>query len=249
MRSSRPIKTPLDELASRLRDIELRHVESTQRQVRTGWREVDAVLPGGGLAASATHEWIGLNASRRGERWTPPLLVLAHLVRQAMADETISQPWAVWIGRRIWLYGHAAMHSVGHPSRCLWVDAPDAGERVWATDAALRCPGLVVIVDGSGFDAPSSRRLQLAAAGHGTLGLIARPESERGEISFAMTRWTVRTAPSPSLANRWVLELVRCKGLQAVDSHAWTIERNNNGWLGCVPAETADRSGTALAAS
>lgn len=115
MRSCCPTKTPLDELARRLRDIESRQVESAQSPVRTGWREVDAVLPGGGLAASATHEWIGLNASRRGERWTPPLLVLAHLVRQAMNDQTAPPRWAVWIGKRVWLYGHAAMQSIGHP--------------------------------------------------------------------------------------------------------------------------------------
>ncbi|MCC6952134.1 MAG: hypothetical protein IT433_11915 [Phycisphaerales bacterium] len=237
----------LGDLAARLREIENRAVGEPGAAVRTGWVEVDAALPEGGLRAGALHEWCGVGGVGGDRRafatWVPPLLMLAHLARRA------GRAWSVWIGRRVWLHGHAACAALGGPERSLWVDAPDAGSRLWAIEAALRCPGVVVIADGSGFDSAASRRLQLAAASCGALGVLARPAAELAEISFASTRWAVSPAPGGGLAPRWMLTLVRCKGVRAVDSPRWMIERTRDGGLGCLSPELADGPGAQVAAS
>lgn len=98
----------------------------------------------------------------------------------------------------------------------LLVDAAPAQRRLWAVDAALRCPSVAVVVaDGSGFDMAATRRLQLAAATGQGLGLLLRPPWEAKSLSAATTRWRVsRSAPVDGAARpRWWLELSRSKGL------------------------------------
>lgn len=240
---------PLRDLAEKLAAIEIRSGTSAeQRVISTGWREVDAMLPPHGLLTGAIHEWHGLESESRS-RWTPPLSMLAHFAAQAKNTNASERPWLIWIGKRAWVYGHAAMRSLGATDRCLWIDPGDLAARMWAIDVALRCPGVIVIADGSGVDSASSRRLQLAASTAGTICFLARPFCELKEISFAATRWTVHTSPARGVCNRWTLKLVRCKGLQAVDSPLWIIERGDDGWLGCLSSDTAHRSGAAVAAS
>ncbi len=110
----------------------------------------------------------------------------------------------------------------------IFVDPPDEAGRLWAIDAALRCPSVVAVVaDGSRLDLTATRRLQLAARAGATLGLVARPPREASELSAATTRWRVRAAaPDDAAADatdaatdddalaRWSVELLRCKGLQ-----------------------------------
>lgn len=204
--------------------------------IGTGWGEVDGALPGGGLRAGGVHEWCGLNET---EPWTPPLLILAHLAGRASGGGR----WSVWIGRRTWMYGHAAVRGLGGMDRVLWVDPPDAGSRLWAIEAALRCPEMVVVADGSGVDAAGSRRLQLAAAATGTLGLLVRPMSELKAISFSLSRWSVQ----PHAGVGWLVRLVRCKGVHAGDSPGWLIERNTDGCLRCVSPLAAHRPRAAAA--
>jgi len=205
------------------------------------------------------------------ERWSPPLLLLAHLARRGLdqpveGDAASSAPkgWVVWIGRHVWPYprtlirresrgsprgpdpddadavlgegvrgeaGVAESRSGGAPalgareaprvdhallSRSVFVDPPDAGARVWAIDAALRCPSVAVVVaDGSGLRLSASRRLQLAAESGRALALLARPPWERVVLSAAATRWLVQRAPpSVSEAARpaWTLRLLRARG-------------------------------------
>ncbi|MBI1189605.1 MAG: hypothetical protein GC200_02850 [Tepidisphaera sp.] len=252
MRSEAIQSISLDTLRQRLRDIELTRAGTVQREViSTGWAAADASLTEGGLLTGATHEFVGLvNHGSCGERgkygmrdWRPPLLLLAHLARRAASRGA----WCVWVGRRMWLYGHAAIRGLGAASRCLWVDAPDAGSRAWAVDAALRAPGVVVIADASGFDSAASRRVQLACAGAGTVGLLARPPHERGEISFASTKWVVGVHPAAGVNSRWMVELVR--GARAGDTPRWIIERGRDGGLGSTSSEVRDRPGATRQAS
>ncbi|MFA6043749.1 MAG: hypothetical protein WC718_02085 [Phycisphaerales bacterium] len=259
MRSKTPLATlrkpaasiapeALGELAERLRAIEGRGIVTDTPITPTGWREVDAALPDGGLRAGGLHEWCGLNGEGpRDAGWTPPLVVLAHLARRAI--DAPRPRWSVWIGRRTWMYGHQAARTLGNIDQVLWVDPPDAASRLWAMEAALRCPGLVVVADGAGFDAAASRRLQLAAASTGTLGLLVRPLSELHAISFSLSRWSVRTCPGGGRHGRWLVNLVRCKGLHAGESPGWTLERTPDGCLGCLSPLAAHRPHTAAAAS
>lgn len=242
----------------------------------------------GGLAFGAVHEWFGLGRSAgaadgapvRGQQgrkplslWRPALSVMVHLARRAvkLADGGVVGGGAVlWIGRRVWPYGHALLHSgeaLFRSSIC--VDARDADERFWAVDVALRAGAaggnIVVVADGSTLPLALSRRLQLAAESGSALAILARPPWEEAELSAAMTRWRVSTAPAceeaaaPQRARnrhggfgapvasgpRWSVSLLRCKDSRSHAVHAqeaWTVERSADGSLVAVSPGVAERS-------
>jgi hypothetical protein len=112
--------------------------------------------------------------------------------------------------------------------RSIFVDAPSRNELIWAADAALRRAALVV-ADGAGLSMPASRRLQLAAASERTLALLARPPGDRRSLSAARTRWLVRPAADGRDAPTWMVQLVRCKGVQPGIGRArrWVAQRDH----------------------
>jgi hypothetical protein len=92
----------------------------------------------------------------------------------------IAQPSPATTRRAV---GNTASHA-----RSLFVDSRTEGDRLWAIDAALRCPGVVVVADGSSLNTAATRRLQLAAEATGTIAFLARPAHEVKSISVAATR-------------------------------------------------------------
>lgn len=101
--------------------------------------------------------------------------------------------------------------------RSLFLDPPDLAARVWAADAALRCPSIAaVVLEGKGLRVPAGRRLQLAAEAEGGVAFVARAADEAREVSAATTRWRVRRAAPTSEVEgderpRWELELLRVR--------------------------------------
>lgn len=251
--------------------------------VRTGWDVMDAVLPGGGLARGALHEWLAAapdEGTLRGA-WRPPLAILIHLVRRALANATTTNvarnatPWdvrsttpkvmrngtpgdvrsaeptdapdavpmnavspvvalhrCVWIGPAIWPYP-VALHAQDPAllANSLFLRVCNAPQRLSTAVTVLQSrAAAVVVADGSGFDLTATRRLQLAAETGSAICLLARPPWERGELSAARTRWLIRPRPAPPDAQRWTVELLRCKGVQPTDPEAcrlWTLERRH----------------------
>jgi protein ImuA len=213
----------LDELRGALRETAV-----ATAGLATGWPDLDELLPGGGLPRGGVHEWVGV-ASPDGEKsderssfWGPPLAIMSHLVRRALAAAGGLVSYPVWIGASVWPYprvlvGAADRQRAGSLERSLFVRASDRTSRLWAADVALRNPAVAVVVaDGSGFDLAATRRLQLAAEAGGTVCLLARPPRERSALSAATTRWWVRSHPSLVPAKRWTVELLRCKGMRPV---------------------------------
>lgn len=276
----RPNHQHLEDLLERVRTIEEsgRPGGGRQARVSTGLPAVDAVL-GGGLLDGAVHEWFSPDEGEAGEqRWHPPLGVLMHLARRALAR---GPGWAVWVGRGCWPHGHGLVGEGDEAlARSLWVSdevrnspksevrSPKSGgrrgkrrwageidARLWAIDLAARSPGVrVVIADGSGVDMAASRRLQLAAEAGQTLVLLGRPWADRQLISAATTRWHVSPVVTQGNEPRWQMELLRCKGSQRQAGQdapsAWLIEgvQSHGQGLVVVPAEPGDRSPEAEAA-
>ncbi|MBC7773203.1 MAG: hypothetical protein H7210_11955 [Pyrinomonadaceae bacterium] len=239
-------------MAERIREVETRTRRITT-MVPTGWAPMDDAL-GGGLAGGALHEWFGVidAPQTRTQRWTPPLLILSHLVRQSVRASK-ERPWCLWVGERVWPTPHGMMglesDHRGILARSLFVAPSTEGERTWAIDLALRVAGLVVIADASSLSMASTRRLQLAAEAGGSLGLLARPPHERGELSAASTRWEITRSVSTSENPCWQVQLSRCKGLQAIGTHTVVVERNHGGAVIPVPADLPLRSRPAALAS
>lgn len=232
----------------------LRETICTRRRgevVPTGIPEIDAALPGGGLACGQVHEWLGIeDGSRR--QWSPPIWAMMGLTAgAALADGHRS----VWIGQSVWPYAAAIQDIHQH----LFVRAGTSAERLWAADLSLRSRAAVrVFVDATGFDVASTRRLQLAAEAGGGMCLLARPSWERGELSAASTRWLVSwgacglsgprdicsTRDVRTIAPRWSVELLRCKGMRPMTrTNVWVLERDHATRTLRVVADVFDRPG------
>ncbi len=232
---------------------------------------------GGGLLRGCLHEFIAKpetgesRPKRQRERgweregaWAP-LGALAHLARRAVEGdgEAAAGGIVVWIGRRCWptlwalSLAERGDRTAEDARRLLrasaLIDARDVAERLWAMDAALRCAGVAAVVgDGSGLDLAGTRRLQLAAESGGVVGLLARPPSERWELSAATTRWLVGwSAPAHEerarRANervRWSVELLRCKGVQPSREapRTFAVEWDRAEGAVCVSSDVVDRS-------
>ena len=232
---------------------------------------VDSALPRGGLERGAVHEWIGVDEPEgesqlgrghtgRTARWAPPLTLLVQIARQSLAGNESDAAHVVWIGQRIWPYapvldqrsGAWASGPCDLLAASLFVQAQTVRERVWAADLALRSRGVAsVVVDGSGFDLPATRRLQLAAEAGGSLCLLARPPWEQSVLSAANTRWVVRCCPTFTTSRRWTVELLRCKGVQpagqAASSRLWILERDHATRHVAVVSDILGRPGQAEA--
>ncbi len=218
------------QLAEMIEAIEFRRASRPQASVPTGWNGTATAET---LARGVIHEWFGLteapehfNAAKprgndRANQWSPPLLVLTHLARRALETvEKTKERWVVWIGRRVWPHPRVLVRDEHGPDRLLlqqslFVDPPDEAGRLWAIDLALRCPAVTAVVaDGSRLRMGETRRVQLAAEQGRSLALLARPPWELKQLSAAVTRWHVLRAPSPDSGPRWMIELMRCKGVQ-----------------------------------
>jgi hypothetical protein len=172
--------------------------------------------------------------------WSPPLTILSHLATQSLilAERTTGTPATLlWIGRAVWPYAHSIARRALDVS--LFVHATRPADRLWAADLAIRSRiAAAVVLDASGFDLASTRRLQLAAESasalrdSGTLCLLTRPPWELSILSAATTRWSVSPVVSPNHARRWSVELLRCKGVRPTDhalsppgERVWTLEQ------------------------
>jgi protein ImuA len=195
------------------------------------------------VVAGRVHECIGLAWSAWPDAGPPPMHVLLDLAARATrpARTPGSASGVLWIGRRCWPYLPLLG---GLLPDSLFIDAPDLRTRLWAIDAALRCPGVRVVVgDGSGLDLPASRRLQLAAEAGGSTGLLARPAHERATLSAAATRWLVTPLPAPSSRPRWAIDCLRCKGVRPfTEAPRFVAEWDHAQGLVVTPAALADRT-------
>jgi len=212
----------------------------------------------------------------------PPLAILSHLAFEAVARDGHRLAVWVGRRCRPYLRSlvregggdRRLLH------RSIFVDPANDAERLWAIDLAARCLGVAAVVaDGSGLDMAASRRLQLAAqaTGGGALVLLARPACELATLSAAATRWRVVPVPPPdpedrpgleemnapgrrhglslslpSPSPRWTVELLRCKGVQPLNSGGgrdrfrlpaqFTLEFNRAKGTVAVPADVVDQS-------
>jgi protein ImuA len=122
----------------------------------------------------------------------------------------------VWIAEELSLAESGTLYGPGlddagvAPERLITVAAARGRDVLWAMEEALRCRDVGVVIGEMrprrGIDQVAMRRLALAAAAGGTLGLILRSAPD-DVASAAATRWIIGAAPSiPSSENddeRW----------------------------------------------
>jgi protein ImuA len=165
-----------------------------ERPISTGISALDRLLPAGGLrrgtlveylspAAASGAGLLALSAAREACREGRALVVLDHPPPTRSASEGISAGH---------FYPPAAVAWGIDLARMLVLRPATTADALWAFDQALRCPGVgAVFARYSRLASREFRRLQLAAESGGTVGLLLRPATARGQPTWAGVRWQV----------------------------------------------------------
>jgi protein ImuA len=156
----------------------------------------------------------------------------------------------LWVVRRRDLFA-PGLYQVGlSPERLLYAEANDDAELLALMEEGLRHRGLgAVIGEVRRASMANTRRLQLAAEGGRTIGLLMKRHAREGGNplavpSAAVTRWRISAAPSTPLPvagigrPRWRVELARQRG---GESHQWTLEACDETGRLALPARLVDR--------
>jgi len=180
-----------------------------------GVDEIDEILPGGGLAYGALHEFAGGGSGTVDG-------AAAALFAAGIAARTKGP--IVWCLTRPDLFFPALAQAGLHPRRVIFVESDKEEDVAASMEEALSFGGLGAVV-GEMVRLPMvvSRRLQLVAERTGTMALVVRrwrrqtEASDFGQPTAATTRWRVGVLPSESLPvpgigrPRWYLELLRSR--------------------------------------
>jgi hypothetical protein len=171
----------------------------SQLVVSTGFIELDALLPEGGVLRGQLVEWIASPGAGAME-------LALHLARQACADGRS----LVVVDRSGELHPPALEQRGWDLKRVLWVRPSDSIDESWAVDQALRCAGAGAVLCPTAATAVRSwRRWQLAAESGDGLGLFFRPPAARRQSCWSGLRFGV----SPrSEAEGWRVELLYRRG-------------------------------------
>src|SRR5689334_490087 len=108
-----------------------------------------------------------------------------------------------------------------NPGAVILLSAPSPAELLWAMEEALRSAAVAGVVgEVDKLDLTAGRRLQLAAAAGGGVGLLLlRADRPAAPVSAAALRWRVGAGPD----QRWHVELLRRRGGRP---GAWILERS-----------------------
>lgn len=217
-------QTSTNPIISDLRE-RIQHLEGTVARRKTilpfGVDGIDAHLPGGGLAYGALHEFAGGGTGAIDG-------AAAALFVAGVAARTKGK--IVWCLTRPDLFAPALAQAGLHPDRVIYVEAIREEFVIKSFEEALRYGKLgAVVAELVRLPMPLSRRLQLAAEGSGTIGLVIRrwrrptEAGDFGHPTAAATRWRISVLPSEPLPvpgigrARWLAELIRVKAGESAD--------------------------------
>ncbi len=154
-----------------------------QATVPSGFRRLDAHLPGGGWPLATVTELLVATAGIGEIRLLLPAL-------RTLSAATPDEPrWIAWLAPPHLPYAPALADAGLDPARMLVIQ-PRAGlDMLWAMEQALRsgaCAAVLGWADAAGD--PALRRLKLAAEEGHSPGFLFRPPSHRDESSPAALR-------------------------------------------------------------
>jgi len=175
--------------------------------VHSGCEALDRLLPERGFCRGTLVEW--LSAGEGAGACTLALLAAKH----ACGD---GGTLAVFDHRREFCPPAAVRLGI-EPEQLLVIHADTAADNHWAIDQALRSQAVAAALAWPGrLDDRTFRRWQLAAEEGGCLGLLLRPETARGEPSWADVRLLVEPLPATAMLRsrerRLRIVLLRCRG-------------------------------------
>jgi hypothetical protein len=174
--------------------------------VSSGCAALDGLLPEGGFCRGTLVEWL---SAAGGGACTLALLAAEHACRGGGM-------LAVFDHRREFCPPAAVRLGI-EPEQLLVIHADAAADNHWAIDQALRSQAVAAVLAWPGrLDDRTFRRWQLAAEEGGCLAMLLRPETARGEPSWADVRlWVDTLSIATALQSRKRLlriVLLRCRG-------------------------------------
>ena len=201
--------------------------------------DIDATLPGQGLARGAVHEMMGPghDGDQRGDGALMGFACVA-LARLMHADEH-ARP-ALWcMNQRLQQVGGLlsglvyppGLQMMGVPvERLLLAYTNNDADTLWAMEEALQSRAVsAVLGELNRFEPVAARRLQLAAQTHAGTALALWPGKGGNAASFAETRWRLTNLPSTGnmMEPHWKVTLVRARrsAVTAEWSVRWRDER------------------------
>ncbi len=147
--------------------------------IPTGFRELDALLPGGGWPDSGLVELLPARAGIGELRLLMP--VLARLSR--------AERWIAWVAPPYLPYAPALAAAGVELSRILMIHPRGAQDGLWALEQALRAGTCgAVLAWPEVLDGRAMRRLQLAAEAGNSLGFLFRSTRVSRQPSTAQLR-------------------------------------------------------------
>jgi protein ImuA len=211
-----------------------------------GVDEIDAVLPGGGLAYGALHEFAGGGAGTVDG--AAAALFVAGIAARMKGK-------VVWCLTRPDLFFPALAQAGLHPNRVVFVEADREEDVLASMEEALGYGGLGAVV-GELVRLPmvSSRRLQLAAEKTGTMGIAVRrwrrqtEANDFGQPTASTTRWRVSVLPSEELPvpgvgrARWLLELMRSRAGECAEFEVGACDDKGRIHISSRPVHGSDTS-------
>lgn len=167
----------------------------------SGFAALDASLPGGGWPIGAIAELM------------PEAMGIGEMALLAPALSTLARAgrYILWIAPP-YLPHAPALVQWGLPlERLLIIQTRGLQESLWAAEQALRCPAVGAVLSWPVEIADRNvRRLQLAAAAGGSLGILYRPAGAAREHSPAALRLRLRPA-----AQGLAVDIHKCRGGRA----------------------------------
>jgi len=215
-----------------------------------GVPEIDAVLPGGGLAHGALHEFAGGGSGTVDG--AAAALFTAGIVARTKGE-------VVWCLTRPDLFMPALAQAGLHPKRVVFVEGDKEEDVLASMEQCLSYGGLGAVV-GELVRLPmtASRRLQLAAEKTGTMAIAVRrwrrqtEANDFGQPTAATTRWRVSVLPSEDLPvagigrARWLLELMRSRAGECAEFEIGACDDKGRIDLSTGSANRPNTSGRSL---
>ncbi len=215
-----------------------------------GVPEIDAVLPGGGLAHGALHEFAGGGSGTVDG--AAAALFAAGVVARTKGE-------VVWCLTRPDLFMPALAQAGLHPKRVVFVEGDKEEDVLASMEQCLSYGGLGAVV-GELVRLPmtASRRLQLAAEKTGTMAIAVRrwrrqtEANDFGQPTAATTRWRVSVLPSQDLPvagigrARWLLELMRSRAGECAEFEIGACDDKGRIDLSTGSANRPNTSGRSL---
>ncbi|MEB2846722.1 damage-inducible mutagenesis protein [Rhizobiales bacterium RZME27] len=212
-----------------------------------GVAEIDAILPGGGLAHGALHEFAGGGSGTVDG-------AAAALFAAGIAARTKGP--IVWCLTRPDLF-FPALAQVGLlPKRVIFVESDQEEDVAGNMEEAISYGGCGAVI-GEMVRLPMvvSRRLQLVAEKTGTIALAVRrwrrqtEANDFGQPTASTTRWRVSVLPSQELPvpgvgrPRWFLELMRSRAGECAEFYVGACDGQGRIDISTGSADRQDQTG------